>query len=189
MFRLHLSHWSGEGSRKRTLYLSWVSWNGTKTWQSWWEPHRSLLKETLSSVPVLDGLAQSWGRPDPPETCDKVAFTRPFSWSAWIDFQNRSFFIKGILEREHIFDNDYKPWQIWSLALNVIDIALKRDHHANTRSYWEVTRDVSAFREIKWRNMMRVQDKVAIVTGGGSGLGQTFSTALAREGARIVVLD
>lgn len=37
--------------------------------------------------------------------------------------------------------------------------------------------------------MGRVQDKVCIVTGGGSGLGQADSIALAREGAKVVVTD
>jgi len=36
---------------------------------------------------------------------------------------------------------------------------------------------------------MRLKDKVAIVTGAAGGLGQTFASALAGEGARIAVLD
>ncbi len=36
---------------------------------------------------------------------------------------------------------------------------------------------------------MRLKDKVAIVTGGGRGLGQMFSIALAKEGARVVATD
>jgi len=36
---------------------------------------------------------------------------------------------------------------------------------------------------------MRLQDKVAIVTGGGGGLGEGIATCLANEGARIVVSD
>lgn len=35
----------------------------------------------------------------------------------------------------------------------------------------------------------RVQDKVAIVTGGGTGIGQGIATVLAREGARVVVAN
>lgn len=35
----------------------------------------------------------------------------------------------------------------------------------------------------------RVQDKVAIVTGGGTGIGQGIATLLAREGARVVVAN
>ncbi len=36
---------------------------------------------------------------------------------------------------------------------------------------------------------MRVQGKVAIVTGGGLGIGRAVALALAREGARVVVAD
>jgi NAD(P)-dependent dehydrogenase (short-subunit alcohol dehydrogenase family) len=36
---------------------------------------------------------------------------------------------------------------------------------------------------------MRVKDKVAIVTGGGAGIGQATAILLAQEGARVVVAD
>ncbi len=36
---------------------------------------------------------------------------------------------------------------------------------------------------------MRLKEKVAIVTGGARGLGKAFSIALAKEGARIMVVD
>jgi 3-oxoacyl-[acyl-carrier protein] reductase len=36
---------------------------------------------------------------------------------------------------------------------------------------------------------MRLKDKVAIVTGGGFGIGSRYSLGLAREGARVVVAD
>ena len=36
---------------------------------------------------------------------------------------------------------------------------------------------------------MRLQDKVAIVTGGGSGIGLATAIRLGREGARVVIAD
>src|SRR5882724_8424829 len=36
---------------------------------------------------------------------------------------------------------------------------------------------------------MRFQDKVAIVTGAGQGIGEGYSKALAAEGARVVVAE
>ena len=37
--------------------------------------------------------------------------------------------------------------------------------------------------------MGRLDDKVAIVTGGGRGLGSVFSHAMVKEGAKIVIAD
>jgi 3-oxoacyl-[acyl-carrier protein] reductase len=37
--------------------------------------------------------------------------------------------------------------------------------------------------------IMRLKDRVAIVTGGGVGIGKAYATALAKEGAKVVVAD
>ncbi len=36
---------------------------------------------------------------------------------------------------------------------------------------------------------MRLKDKVAIVTGGGVGIGRAYAQGLAKEGAKVVVAD
>src|SRR5262249_42342892 len=43
--------------------------------------------------------------------------------------------------------------------------------------------------ESEQRDMMRLKDKVAIVTGGGVGIGKAYAHGLAKEGAKVAVAD
>ncbi len=36
---------------------------------------------------------------------------------------------------------------------------------------------------------MRLEEKIAIVTGGGRGIGEAYARGLSREGAKVVVVD
>ena len=44
-------------------------------------------------------------------------------------------------------------------------------------------------REIAPEVNMRLKDRVAIVTGGGVGIGKAYAHGLAKEGAKVVVAD
>jgi short chain dehydrogenase len=54
-----------------------------------------------------------------------------------------------------------------------------------------VNQEASAQRDLgaEERGMGRVQDRVAVVTGGANGLGQAIACCLAEEGARLVLGD
>jgi len=50
-------------------------------------------------------------------------------------------------------------------------------------------RGISVFRNIKRRNMNHLEDKVAIVTGAGQGIGEGIAKKLSAEGAKVIVSD
>src|SRR6476661_2617829 len=56
-------------------------------------------------------------------------------------------------------------------------------------SSWPAETSIRRRRESGKESMMRLKDKVVIVTGGAKGIGRTYCLGMAAEGARVVVAD
>lgn len=57
------------------------------------------------------------------------------------------------------------------------------------KKIWEINKVRFLFTNKGWMIMPRLDNKVAIVTGSGSGIGKEIALTYAREGANIVVAD